>query len=61
MLNRIGINSLLNVRILCDKLLLTPTCSIRCKDIAYDLNFSSYQYFTRVVMKFTGKSPKELR
>jgi len=35
--------------------------SISMKDLAYDLNFSSQQYFTTVVKKFTGKTPKELR
>lgn len=35
--------------------------SISFKDIAYELNFSSPQYFTTVVKKFTGKSPGELR
>lgn len=36
-----------------------PSTSL--KDLAYELNFSSQQYFTAVVKKFTGKSPKELR
>lgn len=31
------------------------------KDMAYGLNFSSQQYFTTVIKKFTGKSPSELR
>lgn len=35
--------------------------SISLKDLAYDLNFSSQQYFTTVIKKFTGKSPSELR
>lgn len=34
---------------------------ISFRDLAYDLNFSSQQYFTTVVRKFTGKSPKEFR
>ena len=35
--------------------------SVSLKDLAYDLNFSSQQYFTTVIKKFTGKSPRELR
>lgn len=35
--------------------------SVHFKDLAYDLNFSTQQYFTTVVKKFTGKTPKELR
>ncbi len=35
--------------------------STNFKDLAYDLNFSSQQYFTKVVKKFTGKSPRDLR
>lgn len=31
------------------------------KDLAYELNFSSQQYFSTVVKKFTGKSPGQLK
>ncbi|CAL1519416.1 AraC family transcriptional regulator [Chitinophaga sp. MM2321] len=41
------------------KLKESPSTSI--KDLAYELNFSSQQYFSTVVKKFTGKSPGELR
>jgi AraC-like DNA-binding protein len=34
---------------------------VSLKELAYELNFSSQQYFSTVVKKFTGKSPRELR
>lgn len=35
--------------------------AITYKDLAYELNFSSQQYFSTVVKKFTGKTPGEIR
>jgi AraC-like DNA-binding protein len=35
--------------------------TISFTDLAYDLNFSSLQYFSTVVKKYTGKSPGEIR
>lgn len=36
-----------------------PTISL--SDLAYDLNFSSPQYFSTVVKKYTGSSPRSLK
>jgi AraC-like DNA-binding protein len=34
---------------------------INFKDLAFELNFSSQQYFTTVIKKFTGKTPSEIK
>ncbi|MFT3827475.1 MAG: AraC family transcriptional regulator [Chitinophagaceae bacterium] len=41
-----------------ERLQTDPSASV--KDLAFELNFSSQQYFTTVIKKFTGKTPGEL-
>lgn len=35
--------------------------AVNFRDLAFELGFSSQQYFTTVVKKFTGKTPSEIR